>query len=144
MIPPVSSLKAFIYHTERRMVGCPFSHRALSKKAIACISKNVKLLTSKANWKVIKGKYYGPFPTWVKDPHRLEYRFVVVDIINSDDDTCGGEERVRPTWCIVICGCYIQDVLQALKLGQGSGAETDQPYKDHRAIKSHIIKRGPS
>jgi len=63
------------------------------------------------------------------DPHLPKYRFVVVDIVDSDDDPCGGDERVRAAWCIVVCGRYIQDVLQALKLGQGSGAETNQPYR---------------
>lgn len=30
-----------------------------------------------------------------KGPHLLKHRFVVVDIVHSDDDTCGGGERVR-------------------------------------------------
>lgn len=77
-------------------------------------------------------------------PHRLKYRFVVVDIINSDNDTSSGNERVWPSWRVVICGCYIQDILQALKLGQGRGAETNQPYKDHRPIKLQVIKDGPT
>lgn len=78
------------------------------------------------------------------DPYLLKYRFVVVDIIDPNDDPSSGGEVLQPTWCIVICGRYIQDVLQSLKLGQGSRAQTYQTYKDHTAIKSDIIKHGGS
>lgn len=81
---------------------------------------------------------------WGENPHLLKHRFVVVDIVNSDDDPRGGGERVQASRCIVVRGRYVQDVLQALELGQRSGAETDQPCKDHGPIDRHVIWQSPS
>lgn len=68
-------------------------------------------------------------------PHLLEYRFVVVDIVNPNNDAGGGGERVWPSRCVVVRGRDIEDVLQALQLGQWGGTQTDQSYKDHRPNK---------
>lgn len=72
-------------------------------------------------------------------PHLLKYRFVVVDIINPNDDPGSRRQRVWSARGIVICGRYIQDVLQTLKLGQGSRAETDQSCKEHRPLKLLLV-----
>lgn len=80
----------------------------------------------------------------ISDPHLFKYRFVVVDIIHTDYDACGGEQGLWPSWCVVIGGCYVQDILQALKLGQGSGAETNQACEERRPVKLKVLRDGRS
>lgn len=72
-------------------------------------------------------------------PHLFKHRFVVVDVIHPNDDTRGRKQRLRPAWHVVISGRYIQDILQALKLRQGSGAETNQACKERRPVKLNTL-----
>ena len=60
-------------------------------------------------------------------PHLLKDGFVVIDVVNTHDDPGSCREWVWPPGGVVVCSCYIEDVLQALELGSGGEAQPDQP-----------------
>lgn len=70
--------------------------------------------------------YKGPSST-ILFPHLLKDGFVVIDIINTHDDPGRCREWVWPSGSVVVRSRHIEDILQALELGRGGGAQPDQP-----------------
>lgn len=71
--------------------------------------------------------------------HLLKDRFVVVNVINANNDLCWAAEGQRAAGCIVVGCCDIQDILKPAQFRRRTAAQPDDAW--HMQSTEHVISQ---
>lgn len=69
--------------------------------------------------------------------HLLKDRFIVVNVINANDDLCWATEGQRATGCIVVSRRDVEDVLKPTQFRRRTAAQPDDAW--HVQSTEHVI-----